>query len=515
MTPEADGPQASPPPILVVDDERGYREGIRRILAGHGLSAATAEGGAQAIELATRQSFAVALVDLKMPDVDGFEVIETLRRLSPGTLCIVVSAFATIESAVQTTKMGAFDFVVKPFAPDDLLRVVDRALDQWHLAREADRLRTEQERSLLALAAEQSRLRTIVQSMGDGLLVVNADGVVVLDNPAARRLLDKVAPGCTGGALEQVLPDVSVAAEAARMLAGCQEAFPVRLEVSLGDPGAGGKCLRTTIAPIRDGGGRPGAPPPGIVVLLADMTEAKAFERMKTMFVSMVAHELKAPIGAVEGYLHLFESGMVDRQPDQLHAMSARCLERTGALLALVQDLLEITRRDAGRHERRLEAVDVGGLARGLAEFHEHDAAARGIKVGLYVDPASRTVLMDKGDLDRVVTNLLSNAIKYNRAGGSVKVSVYPHQDSTVVEVADTGIGMSDTEVRRLGEEFFRAKNPETRLITGTGLGIALVKKIIDSYHGALQVQSAPGKGSVFRVVLPSAPDRAPGAKEP
>ena len=180
------------PRILVVDDELGYREGIRRILIGRGYPCETACDGAEALRTVEHSDFPIVLVDLKMPGVDGFELIRRLRERKPETLCIVVSAFATIESAVQTTKMGAFDFVVKPFAPDDLLLVVSRATETWRLACEAARLRAERDRHLFELATEQSRLRTILQSMGEGLLVVNIDREIVLDNPVARRFLGRV-----------------------------------------------------------------------------------------------------------------------------------------------------------------------------------------------------------------------------------------------------------------------------------------------------------------------------------
>jgi len=501
MTPDPSRPD-SDPEILVVDDERGYREGIRRVLAGRGYFATTAEDGGRALELAATHDYAVALVDLKMPGVDGFEVIQQLRCIRPNTLCIVVSAFGTIESAVQTTKMGAFDFVVKPFAPDDLIRVLERALEQWRLAREAERLRAERDRHLLEIAVEKSRLHTILQSMGDGLLVVNIDGEVVLDNPAARGLLGLVQEGCASKPLSVVLPEPRVAREVERFLSSPSDTLPVRLEVTLGADSQD-RCLRATIAPIRDPDVREDTAPAGVVVLLADITDAKAYERMRTLFVSMVAHELKAPIGAVEGYLHLFQGGMVDGQPHELRRLSGRCLERTGALLSLVQDLLEITRRDAGHHERRLEYVDIGELARHLVEFHGNEAAARQVRIDVQAESGAAKVLIDPGDLDRVVTNLLSNAIKYNRAGGNVLLRVSQQRGATVLEVTDTGIGMSEEEVGRLGEEFFRAKNPRTRSITGTGLGIALVKKIVDSYSGALQVRSVPEAGSTFTVVLP------------
>jgi two-component system, OmpR family, phosphate regulon sensor histidine kinase PhoR len=499
------------PPILVVDDELGFREGIRRILTARGYPVQTAASGTEALQLATEGEFPIVLVDLKMPGMDGFELIGRLRELHPATLCVVVSAFATIESAVQTTKMGAFDFVVKPFVPDDLLVVVRRAAETWRLGQEAERLRAEREAHLLQLAAEKTRLRTILQSMGDGLLVVNIDGDVVLDNPVARRLLGHVQRATLAGPLSGCLNDEKVLGDVARMLHGTSEEVAVSVEMRVGEgreglginPTPESVYLRVTLAPVRDEKGAT----LGVVVLLADITSAKAFERMKTLFVSMVAHELKAPIGAVEGYLNLILEGRFDSDRDLLRKTVARCLERTGALISLIQDLLEITRRENMQRERRIEPVDMKALAAGLVEFHRNDMERQKLSAQLVVDGGVRAVLGDHADLERVVTNLLSNAIKYNRPGGEIRVHVSMQGAVLCLEVKDTGIGMTPEETERLGEEFFRAKNPKTRMITGTGLGVALVKKIVDSYNGALQVESVLDQGSTFRVLLPAEPD--------
>jgi PAS domain S-box-containing protein len=286
------------PSILVVDDELGYREAVTRILRSRGFQADCAEDGRKALAKIEQHDYPIMLVDLKMPEMDGFELIQRLSETRPDTLCIVVSAFATIESAVETTKMGAFDFVVKPFFPDDLMVVVNRACDKWRLAQEALRLRNEREAHLLELAAEKSRIRTIIQSMGDGLLVVNVDGDVVLDNRAARRLLGRVQDP-VHEPLKNVIHDEKLLDEVAKVFLQKSQGEVV-LELHIPSPSQAhqDRYLRASINPVEGHDG----PPIGAVVLLSDITDAKAFDRMKTLFISMVAHELKAPIGAVEGY---------------------------------------------------------------------------------------------------------------------------------------------------------------------------------------------------------------------
>ena len=415
--------------------------------------------------------------------------------------------------------MGAFDFVVKPFEPEELMAVVNRATEQWMLAREADALRSEREAHLLELSAEKSRLRTILQAMGEGLLVVNVNEEVVLDNPATRRLL-RIGPSTIRAPISEVLPDPRFIEEVHALLHGSPDAGAVYLEVrmapsappvsstassaldapvAIASPPPPDRYLRATLAPIRSAEGAT----LGVIIVLADITDEKALERSKTLFVSMVAHEIKAPIAAIEGYLRLIRDGSYDREPEQVPHVLDRCLERADALLLMVQDLLEINRRDGGRQQRRLELFNIAALVGELVRFHAPSAADRDIRIDVNIDPAAPSPVVDRNDVERIVTNLLSNAIKYNKDGGRVDVRVAAHPVGVLVEVRDTGVGMSPADIVRLGEEFFRAKDPRTRSVTGTGLGIALVKKIVGSYLGRLEVESVPEQGTTVRVVLP------------
>jgi two-component system phosphate regulon sensor histidine kinase PhoR len=489
------------PWVLIVDDEVGMREGISRLLKNRGFQTATAEDGASALEILNSQEYPIVLVDLKMPGMDGFEFLERTRESDRKTICIIVSAFATIESAVQTTKMGAFDFVVKPFTPDDLMLVVNRAIEKWRLSREAERLRAERDAHLLQLATETSRMRTIMQSMADGLLVININRQVVLDNAAARRLLGRGDASCVSVPVEALVPNAEILSEIERLLESRDDTrFFLEWEPANAENSGIPMALRVKLASIRDESNRF----LGVVVLLSDISEPKEYERMKTRFISMVAHEIRSPIGAVESYLNLFESGMYLDDPERVRGIARRCLDRTTALLALVEDLLEITRRDGPSRNKNIEKVDVAALLGELVEFHRPSATERKISLEIEVSGDRHTVDADPGDIERMIGNLLSNAIKYNNDSGRVFVRLDNVSDAIRLEVRDTGIGMTPEEIKRLGEEFYRIKNAQTRAITGTGLGLSLVKKIVAFYKGALEIDSVPGEGSAFRVFIPA-----------
>ena len=168
----------------------------------------------------------MALIDLKMPQMDGMELLAHLNQLDPDMIKIVITGYATLETAIEAVQKGAYDYIPKPFTPGELRTRVNRGLEKRSLLQEARKLREERERNLLELANEKSRTQTIIQCMGDGLLVTNRDQQVVFCNPAGRRLLEVKRPYPGGGALDrcgQLIPSSIDLVEATMNLKEGQE----------------------------------------------------------------------------------------------------------------------------------------------------------------------------------------------------------------------------------------------------------------------------------------------------
>src|SRR4030066_173497 len=191
--------------ILVIDDEQIMREGCSRILSKDGLVVICAENGNQGLEeIKSRpEQMDVILLDLMMPGMSGMEVLDQIRIFDPNLLVIVITGYATVESAVEAMKKGAYDFIPKPFTPDQLRIVVRRALERRTLQKETEFLRKERERSLRDIATEKSKIKTIINCMGDGVLVCDRDGCVVLTNPASSRILMTSETSLLGNFLPQ------------------------------------------------------------------------------------------------------------------------------------------------------------------------------------------------------------------------------------------------------------------------------------------------------------------------
>ncbi|MBW2589708.1 MAG: response regulator, partial [Deltaproteobacteria bacterium] len=193
--------------ILVVDDEKDIRDGSQRILSRIGFKVLTASRGDEALDILEGEKPSIVFLDLKMPGMGGMEVLERIREIDETILVIIITGYATVETATKAMKQGAYDFIPKPFEPDQLRIVVNRAWEKIRLTREAEKLERERKRTLLDLDTEKSRIHTILESFPNGAMVTNTRGQVVLMNPAFRQLL-KIDPDLKpGNPVEEYVPD--------------------------------------------------------------------------------------------------------------------------------------------------------------------------------------------------------------------------------------------------------------------------------------------------------------------
>jgi signal transduction histidine kinase len=228
---------------------------------------------------------------------------------------------------------------------------------------------------------------------------------------------------------------------------------------------------------------------------------AEERRRVRFQFISVVAHELKAPLAAIEGYLQIMKDQTVGETIDAYEPMVERSLVRLEGMRKLILDLLDMTRIESGAKKREFEDVDLVELVRRSIETVTPSAQQKDVTIEL--SGADRLLMRgDRGELEIILNNLLSNAVKYNREGGRVDVSVEEVDTVAQVKVADTGIGMSQEEADKLFGEFVRIKNAKTRNIMGSGLGLSIVKKLTQMYNGSIDVQSAPDEGTTFTVRL-------------
>jgi len=493
--------------ILVVDDEMGIREACKRALAVEGYAVDTAEDGNQGLQKIKGKAYDLILMDLMMPGIGGLDLIKKTNDLDPEIIIVVITGYATIETAVEATKRGAYDYLPKPFTPETLTALVKRGLDKRELRLEAQRLHHEREQRLLELAGEKSRIRTIIGCMGDGVLVINLERRLVLWNASAVKMLKLAGTDECGASLDRYVKNSSLIESVENILASREGAVSmVSRELEIEEPKS---VLMASLAPVRDEHGDL----LGAVAVLRDITKLKEIDKIKSQFVSMVAHELRAPLAAIEGWLDVVISGETGGDKDLERRWLQRAKERSASLLAMVSDLLEINKIEAGKVAQKMEPVRLDQIVRRTVDFLRPEADRRKISFAIDLADDLPPVPADLRDMEKLFTNLISNAVKYNVDNGSVTVSGSVDENYVGIHIRDTGIGIAAEDLPRIFEDFFRVESKDTSQISGTGLGLTIAKKIVDSHFGRIEVESQPNRGSTFSVYLPYLKPKRTGVK--
>lgn len=486
--------------ILVIDDEQIMREGCSRILSKDGWAVITAENGKQGLDEIQNHlgKMDVILLDLMMPGMSGMEVLDQVRTIDPNLLVIVITGYATVESAVEAMKKGAYDFIPKPFTPDQLRIVVRRAIEKRTLQKEAEFLRREREKSLLDIATEKSKIKTIINCMGDGVLVCDRDGRIVLTNPAASRMFKVSETSLLGNSLLEcnLHPELFKTIDESLKTKDINYTS-VSQELSLGESGE--IFLRAHTAPVRNDIGET----IGSVTVLQDISHLKELDKMKSDFIAMVAHELRAPIASVEQQLTVILNKMAGEVTEKQEQLLSRAKERTKGLLTLIKDLLDISKIEAGKMVQYKEPLNLRELIQRVIDLMRAEAEAKKIDLQFLTPSANPIIHADRNSMEGIFTNLISNAIKYTPEGGKVWVILAEEGGFAKTTVSDTGIGIKKEDLPRIFDKFYRVKTTETRQIIGTGLGLSIVKSIVDAHLGSISVESEVGKGTTFAVLLP------------
>lgn len=366
--------------ILVVDDEPGIRSGVSRILSRFtvdypfmdeqiGFDVIEAETGEVGLEIIEREKIDVVLLDNKLPGIQGIDLLELIKKKQPDTLITMITSHASLDVAVKATSIGAYDFVPKPFTPQELKSSLENITKHLFLKKMTSKLQKE------------------------------------------------------------------------------------------------GKQIRF-------------------------------------QFLQVLSHELKAPINAIEGYLNMIMAKQLGDNIEGYHEITTRSIERLKGMRSLIMDLLDLTRFETGKIPNTPQQIDIKSLALSSIDLHKPYAIQKDVEIKLHID-CDFCLFGIPDELEIIFNNLISNAVKYNKPGGQVDIHIQCDTQEITMVFEDTGIGIPEEEKKNLFKEFFRIKNEDTKGIQGSGLGLSIVKKIIDIYKGSIEVESKAGEGSVFTVKIP------------
>ena len=365
--------------ILIIDDEPGIREGVKRILQNFKvdypfmdeqidfqvLEAGTGKSG---IEIIDNEQPEILLLDNKLPDIQGVEVLEYVKNKHYDIIVVMITSYASLELAVKATRDGAYDFIPKPFTPQEIRASVENITKQIFLKR-------------------------MTQTLN------------------------------------------------------------------------------------------------------------KTGKQIRFQFLSVLSHELKAPLNAIDGYLKMIKDRQFGNNIDAYDDMLDRSMERIKGMRQLILDLLDLTKIETGKPTQKLELVNIRKIVQMSIDTIRPYAIQKDVDV--YINSRENIEMKaDPGEMEIIMNNLISNAVKYNKTGGRVDVFFEKKQDSVKITVSDTGIGLKKEDKEKIFDDFVRIKSSQTREVTGSGLGLSIVKKIVDMYKGSIEVQSEPDQGTSFIITL-------------
>jgi signal transduction histidine kinase/DNA-binding response OmpR family regulator/HAMP domain-containing protein len=391
---------------------------------------------------------------------------------------LVGSMRRPLDALVRATRSlaaGQLDTRVTPAGPSEL-RQLGEAFNS---------MGDELQRAHTALEAERRRLSVTIESLGDAVIVTEpGSSKIASTNPRALELLGEiVAEGRVDGDHSPLPP----------------------LEAALAEETTvehAGRTLAITAAPLS-------SEADGIVWTIRDMTPRARLERAKSEFVATASHELRSPLTSIKGFVEL-----LDRSPENMSERQREFVEiihkSTDRLVELVNDLLDVARIEADYVEINRRPIDVGEAVREVVELMGPRIAAKHQTLGVYIAPALPMAFADAGRMRQIIANLLTNAHLYTGEGGRLHIGAEPDRAWVQIVVEDSGIGMTEDDVARVFERFYRARSarPEGQPIginAGTGLGLSIVKSLVDLHRGRIEVDSEPGRGTIFKVLMPAA----------
>jgi two-component system NtrC family sensor kinase len=418
-------------------------------------------------------------MDMQMPGMTGIQVLEALHEAGSEIPVIMMTLHGSEDLAVRAFRLGVKDYVIKPFDIDEMLVAMDNALTEVRLRRERDVLTQ-------TLEAERRRLEAVLTSAEEGILLVE-DGEgerVILANHAIRHVFD-MPDDVTGQPLNQVLHDEILADVFER--AKAQDA-PAHAEIPLADE----RTFNANVTPI---------PSVGRVAVMQDITYLKELDRMKSEFVSTVSHDLRSPLTSVKGFADLLPA--VGPLNEQQTYFLEKIRSGVDTVTEMIGDLLDLGRIEA-EVRMDMEACDLEAIVQKVVAGQENHAELKKQVLQAQVAPGLPQVLANRLRLNQALSNLVSNAIKYTPEGGHISVTVCREDGQIAVKIEDDGIGISQDDLPHIFDKFFRVDRPETEGIIGSGLGLSIVKTIIEKHQGRVWVTSKVGEGTAFTVMLPT-----------
>ncbi|WHY70810.1 two-component system histidine kinase PnpS [Fictibacillus enclensis] len=339
--------------------------------------------------------------------------------------------------------------------------------------------------------SQQDRLKTLIENMGSGLILIDSDGYINIVNKAFKEIFREYTDSWSGHLFHEVFPykEIKEIVEDTFIMETNirkQVVLPIHIER---------KNFDVYSAPVLNSLGKLR----GIVLVFHDITELKKLEQMRKDFVANVSHELKTPVTSLKGFAETLLDG-ADGNPEIRKKFLTIIWKESDRLQHLIQDLLDLSKVEQG-FSLNLQNVNLSAIVEEVIVMLETKAKEKEITLKYSVE-GDTAIEGDAPRLKQVFINLINNSLNYTPKGGRVTIRLKESSEKVTFSVSDTGIGIQKEEISRIFERFYRVDKARSRNSGGTGLGLAIVKHLIEAHHGRIHVKSKPGEGSTFTLVF-------------
>jgi PAS domain S-box-containing protein len=480
--------------ILIIDDDESTRRSLSLIFGKKGYDIETVETGHEALEKVKEKNFNLVLVDIKLPDMEGIDLIVPLKEINPDMAVIMVTAFASMETVMRALNLGASAYITKPLNMEEVFVTVRENLEKQSLIVENKRL-------FNALSDSEKRYRTLFEESTDAIVMFTQEGDYVDGNQSMFNLFGYTEEELKNQNAEKLYTHQEDRNQFLREIEknGYVKDFEVKMRKK---NGAEIDCLITSTA-HRDDDGK---------ILryqsfIRDITERKRAEEAKTRsqiierFISTITHELRTPLVSIDGYLDYINTGKLGPVPKKINESLKVVRQESNRLLNLTNDLLDIRRLEFGTFQLNLELLNYCEVIDHCVQ--EIQPFIREKKQQLKVDIPKEHLLVngDRIRLCQSLMNLLSNATKFSPENGDIILHVEEDADTIKTQVSDTGIGIREEDLEKIFEVFTAIKRPTYK---GTGLGLSVTKGLVEAHGGKIWAESeGEGKGATFSFTIP------------
>lgn len=423
----------------------------------------------QTVEALTMQLFLIIMESL----IVGLVISILLSFLLSKTMVIPIQSLTKAANRIAT---GDFSERIEVQAKDEI----------GVLTQTFNNMAAKLNITLKDIENERNKLATVFQHMTDGVLAFSNEGEIIHCNPAAERMLELSVENLV---FDDIFGEIT---SLERVLALKKD------EVIEAERDIGSRSLEIFITPFYGE-----AANGGILVVIHDITVQRRSDEQRREFVANVSHELRTPITNVRSYAETLSDYGSEISEEERNNFLNIILSESDRMTKIVQDLLALSKFDAGEIDFKTEVFDVTESARSIYEAMRLEVSKQGLKLSISLPAGAALVEGDKARIEQVIINIVSNAVRYTSEGG-IDISVTKVPGEVRIMVKDTGIGIPKKDIPRIFERFYRVDKARSRAMGGTGLGLSISYEIVRRHNGRIEIESEEGKGTAITVCLPS-----------